>query len=1353
MSQAPNTTTSVSNNNSNTPWNRTPGKPGISTVVASSYPTFSAPSIAPWSANRNDAIDLLHERVPTEDTIEKSQPIRSLVSYANNPKNSDTSTTITTGQMWPLPAIFDSSRPSDRNAVGGGFLPQESSTTDNQWGTTPFSGQTTQNVSSLLGSPNTFPNSGHTQAPNPWSFDNVTNNCPSVPRAITGQQQNVVTLTNTPPDSSSNSDRTRRYMHWPLGSEQDLLNDDRSGLAFPLSSININSNNNSVSGFTNQSDFLEIQSISSNARVNNKLSEFDIGQSGLKKSSSDIDSCACDAEEAIRTAVNTTEPWGIHPVDQSTPWNCSEANGDCLPIHSSGPITGSPSVCEVSTASRISSHNQPSGVSTVQPTSSQSSLHSRRLSSTTSVSRDLESNVWPSEPPNGTGIWESHYESLGERTARWHQSSSSSPQTSQAPFSSQLINPTNFTPNQISHSSIRSRSQQPSQLPPTTDNFRAINRAVPGTIFPIGQPPSNSGVMNLGTRPIFGGSHTLGPINSNVGTSGSCRNFPIANPVNLGSGVSWPYSTGTHSGDPSVPGINFGNKSRWPGPNMNRLPGKQQHPTPHVLPNMTSTGVRWPPGAPATHVQSMWPLTDQRRPGTVQWSSNTPGIDSSCGGFFNQPSQSMTPRVSQQIGTSEFPSSLTPARGANQQFRTPLSALYPTITPGFSSSSSVSQRMFMSPQQHSHQLQQQSMIRAHIMRQLFNLGFTEDEIQPIFADTNTNVERALIDLRDRSGHQGINDLITSLKPVISNLLPTLSPDDARLHDTSGQSTHSNRPITATMRGNEVMRSNVPVNNSQPTENLELSLQLLQQRETQILQTIVQLHSKHQDLNQKLSHIRSANVPFATNPVMHELQLQAFQVVQQIDAQQAQLKHVRSQASMLKQITVSSTNLSGSQVHNTTITPSLINSSVAGQPVTNLHMIPGPSAASVNPMNCSAFNLSTSSASALSSWSPISTQSGRSGKTNQPSNISAVSNNLGSENADFLQDQSNFNMNSLLWESSPWSGSSPHLNDNFSTNRSSLSTDRRWTSSGSSNGNGAGGTGGVIGTGNNTGGDSLSSSRLQFLSSQLSSLGDPRWSDLINNDMTNSTNSSDAKRQSMSAEMMDELQHNSSGCAGTTDYPMIPMSISNKSWLLAHNIPPHISVGMLKMTVSSALNNHCFRSMEYDKSSDRTNNDIDFEIHPNMSARWVLLGLNNSTHMSIVHDCLEGGSSISGLGHGNGRQTGCYGSIKVITPAEALLHLQDIQSLASRLKGLNTDGCQSTSSANIHSLSQLSSSNVMRCDFNENSINSINDSSGPNHLMIGLNGISTSTVGHSSTSPPPPANIAVTTINNHNSSDI
>ncbi|CAI2732617.1 unnamed protein product [Schistosoma spindalis] len=1394
MSQVTNTTTGISNNNNsnNTPWNRTPGKPGIGTGgTVSSYPTFSTPSNIPWSTTRNDAIDLIQGRGQIEGGG--------------------------VGQMWPLPAIFDSNRTSDRNAVvggggigevGGEFLPQESTTTDHQWATTPFSGQTTSNVSSLLGSPNTFPiSNNHIQALNPWSFDNPNNNCSiTAPRAITGQQlSNVVTLANTPSDTL-NSDRSRRYMqHWTtLNNEQDLLNDDRSGLAFPLSSININNNsNNSVSGFGNPSDFIENQSLSSNinnnTRGSNKLSEFDIGQTSLKKSSSDIDSSVCDAEEAIRTAVNTTEPWGIHPVDQSTPWNCSEANGDCLSIHSSGPTTGSPPVSETSTASRISGHNQSSGVSTIQPTGSQSSLHSRRLSSTaSSFNRDLESNVWPSEPPNGTGIWESHYESLGERTARWHQNSSNSTQTSQAPFLSQLINPPNFTSNQTSHPTIRSRPQQ-GQLPPNTESFRGINRAVPGTIFPLGQPPSNSSVMNLGTRPIFGGNHPIGPANSNItGTGsggGSSRGFPIANPVNLGSGVSWPYTSGTQPVDPSVPGINFGNKSRWPGQNMNRLPGKQQHPTPHVMPNMTSTGMRWPPGATTTHMQGIWPHTDQRRPGTVPgpWSTNASGMDSSsAGGFFNQPTQSIAPRVSQQIGTSEFPSSLTPARGVNQSFRTPQSAFYPPITPGFSSTP-MSQRMFMSPQQHSHQLQQQSMIRAHVMRQLFNLGFTEDEIQPIFADTNTNVERALIDLRDRSGHPGIDELINALRPITSNLLPTLNSNDVRQQsDLPGQSTNPNRSINS-MRGNEMMKSNIPVsNNNQPTENLELSLQLLQQRETQILQTIVQLHSKHQDLNQKLSHIRSAtNVPFATNPVIHELQLQAFQVGQQIDAQQAQLKHVRSQAGMLRQITMSSSNLSNpSQNLNTTnittVTPSslltssgmIVGGGTTGQTVTNVqHIIPNCLTGTTNPVNCSGFNLLTnsnsssiSSTSALSSssWCPISTQSGNmiSGcnKTNQPLNISVVgssnnNNNNSSENIDFLPDQSNFNMNSLLWESSPWSGSSPQLHENFSNNRNSLTTDRRWTPSGSSGG--GGGNGGVVG-----GVSGNSSSRLPppFISSQLSSLGDPRWSDMMN-DVTNSMN--DTRRQSFGAAVneIDEI-HNS----GIDYHPIIPISISSKSWLLAHNIPPHISVGMLKMTVSSALNNHILRSVESsDRNSNTTsigsngnNNDIDFEIHPNMSARWVLLGLNSPTHVSIVHDTLEGGNSNNNNNNGQQQTTGCYGSIKLITPTEALLHLQEIQSLASRLKGLNADGSQSTSSATIHSISQLSSSNIMRCDFNTNHNNNNIPNSESNHLLIGINAttinnssgssslpltiISTTTTTTANT----PANTVVTTVNNHSS---
>ncbi|CAH8865563.1 unnamed protein product [Trichobilharzia szidati] len=1427
MSQVTNTTTGIINtNNGNTPWNRTPGKPGVgSGNTAGTHSAFSsAPSAVPWSTTNRGDIDLIQERDQIEDSVDKkTQSIRSLVSYANS-KNSDNSSTNTntaaavanttatgnTGQMWP-PPVFDSPRLTDRNV--GGFLSQESSSsTDNQWATTtPFSGQTASaaaavgaagNTNSLLGSPNSFPNIiNHTQTINPnlWSFDN-SNNCPSAPRAITGQQLNVTLATTSPPPSeTTSSEHTRRYMNWTLGSDQDLLNDDRSGLAFPLSNININSNNNnnSIGGFGNQSDFIENQSSFSspmNANIrnsSNKISEFDVGQSNIsKKSNSDIDTSTCDTEEAIRTAVNTTEPWGIHPVDQSTPWNCSEANGDCLPTHSSASITGTPGNNDLSTsASRVTGLNQSSGggVSNIQPSGSitttataatiatQSSLHSRRLSSANSssavVSRDLESNIWPSEPPNGTGIWESHYESLGERTARWHQSTNSGqpptttplqppPLTSQASFASHSLNPANFVSSQMSqHPSHRSRPQQ-GQIPSNTESFRGINRGpvVPGTIFPLGQPPPPTpNVMNLGTRSLFGGNHSLGQINSNVGgNTGPSRGFPIAAPVNLGPGVSWPYSPATHPGDPAVPGINFGNKSRWPGPNMNRLPvgGKQQqqqqqqHPPTHILPNMTSTGLRWPPGGTTPQMQGVWPLTtDQRRPGTVQgpqWSSaSTSGMDNNPSGYFNQPNQSLPPRASQQISVPEFPTSLAAAssRGVNQAFRTPQSAFYPAMTPGFTSSS-MSQRMFMSPQQHSQQLQQQSVIRAHVMRQLFSLGFSEDEIQPIFADTNTSVERALIDLRDRSGHPGIDELINSLKPITASLLTSLNPDDGSLSCLGQNSTPTNRLMMA-MRGNDLSKSTLPMH-SQPAENLELSLQLLQQRESQILQTIVQLQSKHQELNQKLSHIRSANVPFATNPVMQELQLQTFQVAQQIDAQQAQLKHVRSQAAMLKQINLppnllsssSSNPSSSSSLHGgmtATTTPLLPPLSMSGMPgqssSSSLH---GMSPLPLNSTgNCNSLNLLTTSNNnnnnnnnTNSSWS-LQSGSNLGGKSNhQLLNNSGNNNNnnnmtsgVTDNHPDFSQDQSNFNMmNSLLWESSPWSGSSSqqHLSENFSTtNRNHLSSDRRWPLP-------PGAGSGVTGNGNSSSiiSSSSSANRSAFISSQLASLGDPRWTDIAN-DMSNSTGNDTRQQQSLVGGEIDELRN----CGGGgIDYPLIPISISSKSWLLAHNIPPHVSVGMLKATVSTALSNHLMKSSEaHEKSGDSRNNnnngEPEFEIHPNMSARWILLGLCNSLQASVVHKSLENAN--------NSQLNGYYGSVKLITPAEALLHLQDIQSLASRLKGLSTDNCLSSASSNLHSINQ-SSSILTGCDFNSgnnninNSNNLNNDISGSNYSMIGSN---------------------------------
>ncbi|CAH8287652.1 unnamed protein product, partial [Schistosoma turkestanicum] len=358
--------------------------------------------------------------------------------------------------------------------------------------------------------------------------------------------------------------------------------------------------------------------------------------------------------------------------------------------------------------------------------------------------------------------------------------------------------------------------------------------------------------------------------------------------------------------------------------------------------------------------------------------------------------------------------------------------------------------------------------------------------------------------------------------------------------------------------------------------------------------------------------------------------------------------------------------------------------------------------------------------------------------------------------------------SLLWESNPWSGSTPQLHENFSTNRNSITTDRRWTPTVTCTSNAGGG--------NNT-------SRLPqpyYPTSQISSsLSDPRWSDLMN-DMTNpSLMMNDVKHRSFNSSgigELDDVHPSGVDCQSL----IIPMSISNKSWLLAHNIPSHISVGMLKMTVSSALNaNHqLIRSMECDvvdhQSNDRntlnttvttatttntavssnSSNDVDFEIHPNMSARWVLLGLNNSTDMSIVHSTLEGAGGNHNSSSNDGQQqqvTGCYGSIKRISPAEALFHLQEIQSLASRLKGLNADGSQTVSSANIHSISQLSTStssssaNMMRCDSTAAiAITTTSATNNHSHINLSMNDLSSSTPTPTPTTTPAPTTTTTAT---------
>ncbi|CAL8103310.1 unnamed protein product [Calicophoron daubneyi] len=1205
------------------PWNRTPGKPGNGSNSSSSFPSNR------WPGNKlNSAADSGTKRdTPLEDRVEKASG------------NSETS------QMWP-PPIFDSPRMTDASSGSGGVFTQNSEGVGNtnQWSASPFSGAV--GPTSLLGAPGAVPN----PSANVWSLHSAPSNPSSMPRAITGQQLHSSAAVSTgAPDADATS---RRYISgnsnaWPLGSESELMTDDRSSLPLAFSKMNMNSVTPSSGCFQSISDFPEGQSFSPHvpppsvtaAKPNESPNDLSTtGQKARKKSS--IDSAELDAlftsdpEEAIRTVINTTEPWGVTPVDQSTPWNISELSNDGAAGHSVASNTcSSPSGADGTNGGGRTSNSHNSDSNLFDSQNSASGQHQRRLApmSNSTMNRDLESNVWPSEPPNGTGIWESHYESLGERTARWQQNVSSN------------VNPSGFPQPVTNHAGLASGqaplgSRPPvNQLPPGSENnpmYRSFARPAPG-LFPVGHPLTNTGASSgtgLGPRPVLGG-----PVGTSMhGTSGpnSSRAFPLPNSLGIGPGGTWSYPPGSTT----VDNLAMNNKTRWPNVGFNR---KQQHTVPHIVPGQGANGLRWPPMSNTPHVPGGWSLNDPRRPNLMPgaWAGSPSGDTGVAPGFFNQPHQIIPPsRVRQHSSlANEFSSIAPPPHGGgpnNQAFRPPHSAFYPTLNSGFPSSSSTSQqRIFLSPQQHSQQLQQQSVIRANAMRQLINLGFPDEEVQAIFSDINTNVERALIDLRDRTCHPGLDDIIKSV--ANNSFLPMGNMDDGMCSELSRSDQFAgppgSRPIT--MRSNQVLPDQQQTQFPKPcaaAENLEISLHMLQQRETQILQTIMQLHSKHQELNQKLNQIRSTNLPFATNPVMQELQLQAIQVAQQIEAQQAQLKHVRSQAGMLKQITVSSNKLT--------------------QPPSQQSQLQQSDSTS----NSGAFNLLTSA-----SW-PLGTPTiGGIQSQQQPVQMGAgVPLNDAAPCSDQMLDTSVIQNQSLkmgtgsfLWEPGPWSGPGARASaDTYSTAGTSLAgsvpADRRWSAT-------------------------AFPGRLQF----GPSLGDPRWSDLSAGDIAG-TSAGVLIPETQSPSDSDEVRQQQIAMGEN----VLSRSVGSRSWLLAQNISPHVSVGALKVTISTTLTTHA-KSIGADKGApDSQLYTPDFEIHPNMSARWVLIGLSSPSEASAVHDILE---NSGGGPNGSG---GHYGTVKAITPLEALLRLQDIQSLASRIKGFNADAVPTSSNLNSGSQS-------------------------------------------------------------------
>ncbi|CAH8594394.1 unnamed protein product [Dicrocoelium dendriticum] len=1168
-----------------TPWNRTPGKPGVGSGTSNALSSLSS---SRWSGNK-------------ASTIKRDQPAEDRTDRVTS-GNPDSNT-----QMWP--SLFESTRISD-SAANAFSANSDPTVGTNQWSLPALTGTVGSN--SLLGAPGSS-----TPCSNAWSINAPAPNCSVIPRAITGHHS----------IPASDSDSTRRYLTgtgvpacggngvgWPLCSAEpsDLLNDDTSHLSLTLSKMNINSALPPASCFQPSQEFTDGQLLSSNAKQPDTLPDTTSSQKSRNRSSTDnteIEALfSLDPEETLRSMVNTSQPWGLALVDQGTTWDTIELAGD------SGNTEASP----VSDATNTSSRAPGSHSGTTFDGPGSGGLQQRRIVpplTGSTIGRDLESNIWPSEPPNGTGIWESHYESLGERTARWQQNIATS--LAQPGFSIHSAN---------GHQGLITCQNPPCtrpQLSSGSDNgalFRGFTRSTAG-LFPNNLSTATGCAAGLGPRPVLGAPHQVGAsLHNTPGAVGSSRGFPLTSaPSLVGPGGAWPFPTPVTPTDNSLL-----NKGRWPNSSFARATQKQQQlpqsgpAIPHLLSGQSGNGLRWPQINNLAHIPSGWPLSDPRRPNLVSgtWAGSPSGDGPN---YYGQPQQPMIPssRMCQPGSVvTDFPPPMSlHSRGAgagaitSQTFRPPHSAFYPTMNSAFPpSSSSAAHRMFLSPQQYSQQLQQQSVLRANAMRHLVNLGFPDDEIQAIFSDINTNVERALMDLRDRTCHPGLDDLIKSFTTGGLMQMNHLN-DEALCSDFNRPESLSGGGRPLAMRGLQNVHKNAGVaGGSIPTENLEFSLHLLQQRETQILQAIMQLQSKHQELNQKLNQIRSANLPFSTNPVMQELQLQAIQVASQIDAQHTQLKQVRSQAGLLKQITMPSTNFA--QSHNPPATAT---------------------ATTFNP-------ISSNSNSAFTLLTTTSWPSGTSNTGTQQQITDGIGGGDHTVDSAATTDQSlKMGSGAFLWESNPWSGPTHR----GSADPCSSNIDRRWSSAGFPN------------------------------RPPYGALGDPRWADL-GVDSGGNLLACTPQRPSSDIDL--------TSMAGANGNQRFGVS---RSWLLAHNIPPHVTVGVLKLAVSTAL-------MKHAKLGDT---QPDFELHPNMSSRWVLIGLSSPSEAAVVQECLEdpGGNSVSDQGGAH------YGAIKAISPADALMHLQEIQSLASRFNkpfgNSDTSTGRSTAQSTNHLLNYAGSTDL------------------------------------------------------------
>ncbi|KAH9278484.1 hypothetical protein ECG_08669 [Echinococcus granulosus] len=876
-----------------------------------------------------------------------------------------------------------------------------------------------------------------------------------------------------------------------------------------------------------------------------------------------------EAAMIINTLINSKECWGQHPVDQATPWDMALLNEE---------------LASNSTAANSGNHNSTGLLGDAISLAIKHRRPVRGSSGITNAGVPVESNVWSSEPPTGTSIWEMHYESLGDRSGRWKQSSSSSSTATAGVVggggSGSRLDVVASPPG--SHR-IVSSFMSPS---PVQQQQQGRGGCFQNNFFPS-QPQQRFGQAAL--QPPGSGRGVFGP-NSllSVGTTAGGGFKSQASAVAQAS-AGWSLPLTPDSQSPLEDSKRF-LASSGPWSSEGRGLGKQQH-------QQLSLGdtTRWPSPLAQPSSASIDSIpSSSALAAPLPWQG---GMDP----------RKFVPWSQQTAVVPQPPSAAAPQRFHLRQNTSVLPAVVPSGASVSASSPSAQPLRLLAPnaghQHHTHPHHAPStttaLLRTDIARQLMLLGFHDDAGALLSDNGIEDLEKFLYDLRERTGgmHPGLNQLINSVSTVLmpaggggsvdlqqpQQLGPPPQAFDLFDNRGSGAASHLGKQHFAGRQ-----------NSASPSDALG---QLLM-RATHLQTTIIQLDKKKRELNMKHSQLRKMNMGGPTahhsNSLLQEIVLQQAQISQQIEAQEAQLGQARLQIAFLTRITTGG----GGGIGNEDST-----AAAAATAAMLMRLRSGGGSGGVGPPPTRMMN------------HPM---GGFGGGGPRGSGMLLSSPPPSSDLAPRLAD---LKLSMDVGRRMPWDGGgggawdvpSPHQFSHVSSSNTFLNSDP--------------------------------TSNVFPLTS--STIGDRRWA---------TSNSSS-----------DFHQPPAPSPSTTTAVAAATNAIWNASWLLLSDLTPQFSLEVLRISITTALDQQQQQQNVVigDGGGGASNTGVassastsTYEVHPNLPARYVLVGFLNPPDASVVSTFISS-TTNSTIKLAN--------SVTIISPAEAMAKLQEIKTLDDELQ--------------------------------------------------------------------------------------